>query len=248
MLVPGAGLGRVGYELTLAGDGAWEVTAVECSRLLAAGAMGIFQACGVLAERDCEASGDGQSQGECCGRIESIDKALPRFYPHASWLSNVAAGSETFGAVRVSTRLGGCGSLSLAGSKAARAEVLPYYYVHGDFLGPVRGAERKGGVAGEGWGFDVVVTTYFLDAADDVLLVLKAISRALREGGLWVNLGPLEYHDNVSGPRLSMDELLEAAHDCGLAVAEQRVASDGASFYGGKQHRAFVLAAVKEPA
>lgn len=42
--------------------------------------------------------------------------------------------------------------------------------------------------------WDCVVTCFFLDTAHNVLEYIECISRLLRKGGLWVNIGPLLYH------------------------------------------------------
>ncbi|KAF3990117.1 hypothetical protein FT663_01489 [Candidozyma haemuli var. vulneris] len=42
--------------------------------------------------------------------------------------------------------------------------------------------------------FDVVATCFFLDTAHNVLDYIKTIHHCLREGGIWVNLGPLLWH------------------------------------------------------
>ena len=41
-----------------------------------------------------------------------------------------------------------------------------------------------------GSGFDAVVTCYFIDCLDTVR-VLEALAGLLREGGAWINLGPV---------------------------------------------------------
>eukprot|EP00904_Undaria_pinnatifida_P012205 jgi/Undpi1/8114/HiC_scaffold_24.g10586.m1 len=42
--------------------------------------------------------------------------------------------------------------------------------------------------------FDAVVTVFFLDTASVVIEYIEAISRLLKEGGVWINFGPLLYH------------------------------------------------------
>jgi hypothetical protein len=43
--------------------------------------------------------------------------------------------------------------------------------------------------------FDAVVTCFFIDTAKgDVLTYLAIIANVLREGGIWINAGPLHYH------------------------------------------------------
>ena len=42
--------------------------------------------------------------------------------------------------------------------------------------------------------FDAVVTVYFIDTAPNVIRYIEAIHHCLREGGLWINIGPLLWH------------------------------------------------------
>lgn len=44
----------------------------------------------------------------------------------------------------------------------------------------------------EAW--DAVVTCFFLDTAHNIVEYIDIISRILKEGGVWINLGPLLYH------------------------------------------------------
>ena len=41
---------------------------------------------------------------------------------------------------------------------------------------------------------DVVVTSFFLDTAHNVLDYIELIHQILKPGGHWINLGPLLYH------------------------------------------------------
>lgn len=42
--------------------------------------------------------------------------------------------------------------------------------------------------------WDSVVTCFFLDTAHNIVEYIQIISRILKEGGVWINLGPLLYH------------------------------------------------------
>ena len=63
--------------------------------------------------------------------------------------------------------------------------------------------------------WDSVVTCFFIDTAHNVLDYLTVIARCLREGGFWINHGPLQYHwaDShlyLPGGELSIELPLEA--------------------------------------
>ncbi|XP_073156884.1 uncharacterized protein [Henckelia pumila] len=42
--------------------------------------------------------------------------------------------------------------------------------------------------------WDAVVTCFFLDTAHNIVEYIEIISRILKDGGVWINLGPLLYH------------------------------------------------------
>jgi len=57
--------------------------------------------------------------------------------------------------------------------------------------------------------FDVVVTSYFLDTQTNPAEAVARIRRLLAPSGVWINVGPLVWHDPAAGLlRLTLDELL----------------------------------------
>ena len=65
--------------------------------------------------------------------------------------------------------------------------------------------------------FDAVVTSYFLDTLDDAAAAVRAVARTLAPGGVWVNVGPLQWH-RPTGMRLTFDELRSLIAQSGLDV------------------------------
>jgi hypothetical protein len=66
----------------------------------------------------------------------------------------------------------------------------------------------------QGYGIaDGIVTCFFIDTAKNILLYIRTIANAIREGGVWVNLGPLLYHyaeqDDSISIELSWQEVRE---------------------------------------
>ena len=57
--------------------------------------------------------------------------------------------------------------------------------------------------------WDVIVTCYFIDTAKNIIEYLEVIHHALREGGVWINLGPLLYHFEGMKNEMSIDLNLE---------------------------------------
>lgn len=75
-------------------------------------------------------------------------------------------------------------------------------YTVGDFVETYVKKERRGT-------FDAIVTCFFIDTASNIYQYLLVIKHALQErGGLWVNVGPLQWHEQ-SKLRPGMAKLLE---------------------------------------
>jgi hypothetical protein len=48
--------------------------------------------------------------------------------------------------------------------------------------------------------FDAVTTIFFIDTAPNVIRYIEAVRNCLKEGGIWINLGPLLWHQAPRGP------------------------------------------------
>jgi len=70
----------------------------------------------------------------------------------------------------------------------------------------------------EDHGFDVVVTPWFIDAVGaSVGDVVRVINRQLRPGGIWINVGPLQFgHDQAQA--LSIEEVHTLARENGFEL------------------------------
>jgi carnosine N-methyltransferase len=42
--------------------------------------------------------------------------------------------------------------------------------------------------------FDVVATVFFIDTAPNIIRYIEAVRNCLKQGGIWINLGPLLWH------------------------------------------------------
>jgi carnosine N-methyltransferase len=75
---------------------------------------------------------------------------------------------------------------------------------------------------------DVVVTCFFIDTAKNVLEFLEVISLILKDGGLWINLGPLLYHyadmENELSIELAYDEIKRLFPHFGFDILEEKSA------------------------
>ena len=89
--------------------------------------------------------------------------------------------------------------------------------------------------------FDVVVTNFFLDTASNIIDYIKAIHNVLKQGGKWINFGPLLWHfesdynvtyvkrgDNSSVPdikkglELSREDLVQLIENLGFAFRKHQ--------------------------
>jgi hypothetical protein len=68
--------------------------------------------------------------------------------------------------------------------------------------------------------FDAVATIFFIDTAPNVIRYIEAVRNCLKPGGLWINLGPLLWHQAPKLPRNNAEDDEEQkhthAHDAGV--------------------------------
>lgn len=53
--------------------------------------------------------------------------------------------------------------------------------------------------------FDCVITCYFIDTGQNVIKYIDIIHNILKQGGIWINLGPLSYHWANDSNNLSIE-------------------------------------------
>lgn len=108
-------------------------------------------------------------------------------------------------------------------------EAAHFSMAAGDFV-KVYGAEEQRGK------WDSVCTSFFLDTARNPLSYLETIHSTLREGGVWINLGPLLWHFEGTGPEkkmagdefasgsieLTLEEVMDLMGKVGFVVEERR--------------------------
>jgi carnosine N-methyltransferase len=57
--------------------------------------------------------------------------------------------------------------------------------------------------------FDAVVTFFFIDTAENVMEYYDTISHVLKKGGIWINMGPLLWHN--AAVEFSLEDLMDLA-------------------------------------
>lgn len=84
------------------------------------------------------------------------------------------------------------------------------HYKHGIFAFRITGA------------WDVVVTCFFIDTARNIIKYLEVIHGILKQGGTWINIGPLLYHfedtPGESSVELSLDQIKRVAQEMGFEI------------------------------
>ncbi|KAJ3162043.1 hypothetical protein HDU86_005741 [Geranomyces michiganensis] len=93
--------------------------------------------------------------------------------------------------------------------------------VAGDFL------EVYGSSEDHHQAWDAVVTSYFIDTAKNPLDYIDTIRRALKPGGVWINMGPLLYHwegmERETSIELTLEELKAIVVQKGFVLENQRM-------------------------
>ncbi|XP_034893859.1 uncharacterized protein [Populus alba] len=77
--------------------------------------------------------------------------------------------------------------------------------------------------------WDAVVTCFFIDTAHNIVEYIEIISRILKDGGVWINLGPLLYHfadmhgqEDEMSIELSLEDVKCVAFDYGFEVEKEK--------------------------
>ncbi|XP_038725261.1 carnosine N-methyltransferase-like [Tripterygium wilfordii] len=76
--------------------------------------------------------------------------------------------------------------------------------------------------------WDAVVTCFFIDTAHNIVEYIEIISRILKDGGVWINLGPLLYHfadmygqEDEMSIELSLEDVRRVALDYGFQFEKE---------------------------
>ncbi|KAK0583633.1 hypothetical protein LWI29_000571 [Acer saccharum] len=77
--------------------------------------------------------------------------------------------------------------------------------------------------------WDAVVTCFFIDTAHNIVEYIEIISRILKEGGVWINLGPLLYHfadmygqEDEMSIELSLEDVKKVALHYGFEFEKEK--------------------------
>ncbi|KAK2351326.1 S-adenosyl-L-methionine-dependent methyltransferase superfamily protein [Trifolium repens] len=75
----------------------------------------------------------------------------------------------------------------------------------GDFIEVYSDPNQKGA-------WDAVVTCFFIDTAHNSVEYIEIISQILKDGGVWINLGPLFYHFAHYGFEFEKERTIETPY------------------------------------
>ncbi|KAK6918000.1 Carnosine N-methyltransferase [Dillenia turbinata] len=77
--------------------------------------------------------------------------------------------------------------------------------------------------------WDAVVTCFFIDTAHNIVEYIEIISRLLKDGGVWINLGPLLYHfadmygqEDEMSIELSLEDVKRVALHYGFQMEKEK--------------------------
>ncbi|XP_047334360.1 carnosine N-methyltransferase-like isoform X2 [Impatiens glandulifera] len=77
--------------------------------------------------------------------------------------------------------------------------------------------------------WDAVVTCFFIDTAHNIVEYIEIISKLLKDGGVWINLGPLLYHfadmygqEDEMSVELSLEEVKRVAFHYGFELEKEK--------------------------
>ena len=178
IMVPGAGLGRLAYDLACNG---YSVEANDSSILMASAAHAILQ--------------------------KNVQGTL---YPFAmDFFTNEVENDWRYKAVRFP-------DVDIQDMRGSLS------YTIGDFTETYSTPHVKGRYGG-------IVTCFFLDTATNIYEYLSIIQNVLRDGGVWVNVGPLQWHRNsVLHP--SADELKGLVESAGFRISHWSVDAEAMDY------------------
>ena len=169
VLVPGAGMGRLAFEIALAQDTntqnyPFAVEAVDNSLVMASSAYHMLQ--------------------QFTSNVENRQTIYPLASdPFVNEEDNQRRWeAATFPEGRVSNQL-----LNIQQSSHEQPSLS---YVVGDFVN-IYSSPSKHGI------FGAIATCFFIDTATNIYEYILTIRNLLRTGGVWLNLGPIQWHNNA---------------------------------------------------
>ena len=221
VLVPGAGLGRLAYDLAV--HGGYSVEANEISPVMASAAHGVFQQINsnrAKGWKETEAEEEQPKHQTPTENLRSNNTETNRLskqniiYPFImDYMSNEVDSKRRFDGLEFPDFIDATTiTTTTPRSKLSMRTNGSLSYTIGDWMGPYYQSLLNH--------FGAIVTCFVLDTSTNVLQTIHHIARLLvasdgrgsgsgsRAGGVWINVGPVQWHGNAQ-LRPSVDELYE---------------------------------------
>ncbi|EJK69179.1 hypothetical protein THAOC_09597 [Thalassiosira oceanica] len=203
VLVPGAGTGRLAYDLVFAAiDDSEEeksephypfaVEAVDCSIPMATAAYYVFH------QKEESFKMFPFVSDPFMNEVNSEKRYNSTYVPESSVIDTLK-------------RIGG-------GTQQSSVQKPHLTYVIGDFVKLFSMPSRHDA-------FDYIATCFFIDTASNIFEYLLTIKHAIRPKGLWINLGPVQWHRNAQ-LGLSADELKDLVRMAGFDIVVWEVSEE----------------------
>mmetsp|Transcript_11117 Transcript_11117/g.14534 ORF Transcript_11117/g.14534 Transcript_11117/m.14534 type:complete len:445 (-) Transcript_11117:1075-2409(-) len=170
ILIPGAGLGRLAFDIAREG---FFVEANECSVVMATASYNIIS-------------------GKATGTLHP--------WCYDSFLNEIKS----------EARYDSLNYPDISPPESFHAPPTNLSYTVGDFVSSYSSSSRYRS-------FDSVVTCFFIDTASNFYEYVSVIDHVLKDGGMWINYGPLQWHKNALITP-SSDEMFETLKDFGFEI------------------------------
>ncbi|KAF2434650.1 N2227-domain-containing protein [Tothia fuscella] len=186
ILIPGAGLTRLGYDLAVAG---FSVDAIDVSyiQLLATNF--------VLSQKDGKQE-TSRPDPNLTGEVENGDPDGFTLYPFATQFSSHLQLSDQFAHVKVPD----LGPASFLGPPHLDLEADTLTFSAKGLSLSAKDFTKDLNTAQTAGTYDTVATVFFIDTAKNFFDYARTVHHVLKDGGLWINVGPLLWNCYELGP------------------------------------------------
>ena len=216
VLVPGAGLGRLAWELAVAGP--WNVHALEASVVMVAAASRMLRNNNNNSDNNNSTSSLSMihpyAMDHFVNEVDAANRYESVMIPDVNVSQQPLAGSLSF-------------TVGLFGTNNHR---------------PQQQQEQQ--QQQQQQQYAAIVTCFFLDTATNVYEYLDAMYESVEPSGVWINVGPLQWHGNAE-ISMAANELHLVLHDYGWRILEWSVDVQPTPYRGGDIPTA--AAATSEP-
>ncbi|KAF8899724.1 N2227-like protein [Mucidula mucida] len=198
ILVPGAGLARLAYEIASMEE--WDVTAVERSPYMNIARRALLPSSPTV-------------------HLPKLNQF--QFHPFSWWWSHQRSSENLFRGVSFPDVVPQSPNLTII--EGDFLELSPQSALRTETPSPPASVLDVALLRKRDVGYDYIVTLFFIDALPNPVRTLAHIYSLLASGGVWINLGPLLYGTGgQERVELSLDEVLAVAESLGFEFDDMR--------------------------